>query len=68
MTGVVEAPFRDAPNQGHLSAFESNTNGTAGTGGLAFATAAAGFAVATGFALAQPLAPMPGTRTRFEIV
>jgi hypothetical protein len=51
-----------------LAAFKSNANRTAGTGCLPLAAATAGFAVAAGFTLAQPLAAVPGTRTRFEIV
>src|SRR6266478_5411380 len=68
MPGVVEAPFWDTTDQRHLSTFEPDTNGTARSGRLALAAAPAGFAVAARFALAQPLAPMPGTGTRFDIV
>ena len=68
MTGVVEAAFGNAADEWHLAAFEANADGTAGTGGLALAAAPAGFAVATGFALAKPLAAVLGSGTRFEIV
>ena len=66
--GVVEAAFGDAANERHLAAFKANADGTAGTGGLAFAAAPAGLAVAAGFALAQTLAPMPRALPWFEIV
>ena len=66
--GVVKAPFWHAADQGHLAAFKSNPNRTARAGCLALAAAPAGLAVAAGFALAQPLAPMLGAGTRFKIV
>ena len=65
---VVESALGNAANQRHLAAFEADANRTAGAGGLALATAAAGFAVAAGFALAQPLAAVLGAGTRFEIM
>ena len=68
MASIVESTFRNSANERHLTAFEADTNRTAGTSGLTFATAAAGFAVTTGFALAKALAPMFGTGARFEIV
>jgi hypothetical protein len=52
MARVVEAALGNTPDQGHLAAFEANANRTARPGGLALAAAPAGFAVATGFALA----------------
>jgi hypothetical protein len=45
---------------------EANTNRAAGTGGLALATAAGGFATAAGFTLTEALAAMPGTGAGFE--
>ena len=68
VAGVVEAALRDAADEGHLAALESDANGTARAGGLAFATATAGFAVPAGFALAQAFSPVLGARTGFEIV
>ena len=68
MAGVIETVFRDAANEGHLAAFKPNPNRAAGAGGLAFASASAGFAVSSGFALAQPFATVLGTGTRFKVV
>ena len=65
---VIESPFRNTPDQRHLAAFKADTNRTAGSGGLAFATAAAGFAVTGGFALAKAFATVLGTGPGFEIV
>ena len=68
MAGVVEAAFRDAADEGHLAAFEADADRAAGPGGLAFAAAPAGLAVAAGFALSEPFAPVPGAGPGFEIV
>jgi hypothetical protein len=68
VANVIESPFGNTPDQWHLAAFKADTNGTAGSGGLTFATAAAGFAVTGGFALTKALAAMLGTGPGFEIV
>jgi hypothetical protein len=68
MARVVKPALGNAPNQGHLATLETDANGTAGAGGLAFAAASAGFAVAARFTLAQPLATVLGAGARFEIM
>ena len=68
VAGVVKTALWDAANERHLTAFEADANRTAGAGGLAFTAAAAGLAMAAGFALAKALAAMLGTGTRFKIV
>ena len=68
MTGIVKTALRDTANERHLAAFETDTNGGTGTGGLAFATAAGRFAVTAGFALAETFATVLGSGTVFEIV
>lgn len=68
MPRVIEAALGNTANEGHLAAFKSNADGTARAGGLAFATAAARFAMSAGLALAQTFAAMLGAWTRFEIV
>jgi hypothetical protein len=65
MPRVVETTFRNPANQRHLAAFESNTNRTAGTGGLPFAAPAGCFAVPAGFTLAKAFATMLGAGVRF---
>jgi hypothetical protein len=65
---VVEATLGHAPDERHLAAFETDADGTARAGRLAFAAAARGLSVAAGFALAEPFAAMLGARTRFEIM
>ena len=45
MAGIVEPAFRNTANERHLTAFETDTDRTARASGLAFAAAAAGFAV-----------------------
>lgn|ERR1051325_5212907 len=50
---IIEAAFWDPPNQRHLSTFKTRPNPTAGSGGLAFPSAGAGFAVPTGFSGAK---------------
>ena len=65
MASIVEAALGNAADKRHLAAFESDTDRAAGAGGLAFATAAAGFAMAAGFALAQAFAAMLGAGTGF---
>src|SRR5690242_3679413 len=62
---VVETALRDAANERHLAAFETDTNGAARTSRLAFATTTGCFAVTAGFALAEPLAAMLGAGTGF---
>lgn len=68
MRGVVESPFGKPSDQRHLAAFKADADRTAGPGGLPLATAAAGFAAATGFALAEPFPAMFGTGPWFQIV
>ena len=68
MTRVIESALGNTANERHLSAFKADSNRTAGAGGLAFTAAAAGLAMAAGFALAKALAAMLGTGTRFKIV
>ena len=65
MARVVETALGDAANERHLTTFETDADRAAGAGGLAFATATAGFAVTAGFTLAEPLAAVLGARTRF---
>ena len=62
---IIEPALGDAPDQRHLTAFETNANGTARAGRLTFASAAAGFAVSAGFALSEAFAPVLGTGPRF---
>src|SRR5436190_13201063 len=68
VTCVIETAFGNATDERHLAAFEPDADGAAGTRGLAFATAAAGLAMAAGFALAQPFAAVSRPGTRFECV
>jgi hypothetical protein len=68
MARVVKTALRDAPDQRHLAAFKADADRTAGARGLAFATTAAGFAVAAGFTLAEALAAVFGAGTRLKIV
>jgi hypothetical protein len=63
MASIVKAAFGNAADQGHLTTFEADADGTTGTSSLAFATASAGFAVAAGFTLAKPLATVLGAGT-----
>jgi hypothetical protein len=65
VAGVVEAALRDSANERHLTTFEPDTNRAARSGGLAFTTATAGFAVAAGFTLTEAFAAMLRTGTRF---
>jgi len=65
MPCVVETALGNAPDKGHLAAFKADTNRAAGTRRLALSAASAGFAVATGFTLAEAFAAVPGTGTRF---
>ena len=58
----------NAADERHLAAFKADANRAAGAGGLALAATAAGFAMAAGFTLAEPLAAMLGTGTGFQIV
>ena len=67
-TGVVETALGNAADERHLAAFKTDADGTAGTRGLALAAATGGFAVAAGFALAEPLAAVLRAGTGFEIV
>jgi hypothetical protein len=68
MAGVVKSAFGNTADQRHLAAFETDSNGAARPCGLAFATAAAGLSMAAGFALAEPLTAVFGSRTRFKVV
>jgi hypothetical protein len=52
MACVVEAALGNTSDQGHLATLETDADRAARPGGLALASAPAGFAVATGFALA----------------
>jgi hypothetical protein len=67
-TRIVESAFGNAPNERHLTAFKADADRTARTRRLALAAASAGFAVAAGFALAEPLAPMFRAGTGFLIM
>jgi hypothetical protein len=64
VAGVIKSALGDAPNQGHLAAFETDADGTAGPGCLAFAAASAGFSMAAGFTLAETFTPVLGSGTR----
>ena len=66
--GVVEAALRHAAVQGHLTAFESETDASAGAGLLTLVALAGGLAVAAAFAAAETLDAVLGTGTGFEIV
>ena len=68
MTRIIKTTLGYASDKRHLAAFEPDTNGTAGTGGLAFATASAGLAVAAGFALAKAFATVFRPGARLEIM
>ena len=68
MPRVIESTFGDAADERHLAAFKADTDGTARASGLAFATASARFAMAAGFALAEPLAAMLGSGSGFKVV
>jgi hypothetical protein len=68
MPGVVEPALGNTANQGHLTAFEPNPDGTAGAGGLSLAAASAGFAMTAGFTLAKPFSAMLGSRSRSQSV
>src|ERR1035437_2890607 len=59
MSRIVEPALGNTPNQGHLAAFETDTNRTPRPGRLALAAAPPGFAVAAGFALASSFTRMP---------
>src|ERR1035437_243883 len=67
-TGIVETALGDAADERHLAAFKTDTNGTAGTCGLAFATATGSFTVPAGFALTEPFAAVFCAGTGFKIV
>ena len=67
-SSVVKTALRDAADERHLAAFKADADAAAGTRGLAFAAATAGFAVAAGFTLAQPFPGMPGAGTRFKVM
>jgi hypothetical protein len=60
VAGVVETTLWNTPNERHLSAFETDADGTAGPGRLAFTATAGSFSVTTRFTLAKPLATMLG--------
>jgi hypothetical protein len=49
---IVKPALWNAPDQGHLTAFETDADRASGPGRLALAATPAGFAVAAGFALA----------------
>jgi hypothetical protein len=65
MAGVIEAALGDASDEGHLATFKADADRATGAGSLALATAAAGFAVAAGFTLAEAFAAVLGAGTRF---
>jgi len=60
VAGVVETALRNTPNERHLSAFETDADGTAGPGCLAFTATAGSFSMTARFTLAKPLATMLG--------
>ena len=66
--GVIKTPLGYAANQRHLTAFKTNADRTAGTGGLALAATASRFAMTGRFALTKPLAAMFRAGTGFQIV
>ena len=68
VSSVIETAFWNAADEGHLATFKPDADGTAGTGGLAFATAAAGLAVATGLSLAEAFATVFSTRSGFQVM
>jgi hypothetical protein len=68
VAGIVKAALGNTADEGHLAAFKSDANGAAGPGGLAFATATAGFAMAAGLALTEAFATVPGAGPGFEIM
>src|SRR5262249_61309801 len=68
VASVVEPTLGNSPNQWHLATLKPDADRTARPGGLAFAAATAGLAMAGGFALSQPFAWVLGARARFKIV
>src|SRR5713101_4398146 len=68
VTRIVETAFGEAADERHLTAFETDADRAAGAGRLPLAAATGGFAVAAGFALAEPFAAMLGARTRSQIM
>ena|ERR1051325_2536754 len=68
MAGVIETAFGNTPNERHLPALEADANGTARARCLAFTAAAAGLAMAAGFALTEAFAAMLRAGTRFKIM
>jgi hypothetical protein len=68
MSGVIEPALGDAADQGHLAAFEPDTDRATGASSLAFATATAGFAMSGGFALTETFAAVFGAGPGFKIV
>src|SRR5437867_1501027 len=58
--GIIKTALRNAADERHLTALEPDADRAAGTGCLALAAATAGLAVATGFALTEPLATVLG--------
>ncbi len=67
-SSVVETTLGQTTDEGHLAAFESETETAAGTGLLTLVSLAAGFAVAGAFTAAEPLDAMTRTGTRFGIM
>ena len=68
MTGIIKSALGNAPDQWHLTAFETNSNGTSRTRGLAFAAATGGLSMTARFAVAKAFAPMFGAGPWFKIV
>src|ERR1051326_1932520 len=68
VTRIIESALWNTADEGHLPAFEADSDRTARARGLPFATATAGLAVAAGFALTEPFAAMLRAGTRFKIV
>src|SRR5260221_1701375 len=65
---VVEAALWDAPDQWHLTSFESQADAAARARLLPFVALAGLFAVAAAFGASEPLDPMRRSRTWFESV
>ena len=65
---VVKAAFRQTAVQGHLTAFKTRADGSAGTSLLALVAFTARLPMSGAFTAAEPLAAMFRTGVRFQIV
>src|SRR3972149_3252456 len=65
---VVEAPFGDPPDQGHLAAFERGVARPAGPGTLPFMSTSAGFPVAGARSTTHPLPPLVFVDLAMDVV